>query len=187
MPPPDQLLQKHFANLGHVRDVFQIDPRVEAGPAQVAPWLSRIVQLVHPAFPGAFQFSDPEVRAFANPAAGAEFVVTVPPNEAWAIRCVRARFACSAAVANRQFELHFDDSVNTFFVVVPTQTQVASQDFTYNYGRAMGYEKRISNQNHLGLPDFVMDTGWRIRSSTISLQVADQFSEITLLVDIFPR
>lgn len=184
---PDGFIQRHFANLRHIRNIFRIDPRAARGTGQIAPWLSGVVQLVHPAFPGAFLFSDPEVRSFANPAAGANFQIIIPPNEAWGIRCVHFTIATDATVASREPDLSFDDSVSEFYHATAAATVVASLARTFSWGRNTGYTRAHGLDITQGLPDFVMDEGWRINSAIRLLQAGDQVSDVTVLVDVFPR
>ena len=184
----ETLLQRHFANLRHIRDLFPIDPRAQRGTGQVAPWLSGIVTLVHPAFPGSFQFNDPEVRGFADPAAGANFAITIPPNEAWGLRALSFIFTTDANVANRSVILSLDDTVNIFFNAPAASVQAASGGRRYSFGRSYGYDRNLAGGTEAsGLPDVILDQGWRIQSSVGLLQVGDQISALAVLVDVFPR
>ncbi len=184
---PDGFIQRHFANLRHIRNVFRIDPRTGRGTGQIAPWLSGVVQLVHPAFPGSFQFNDPEVRAFANPAAGANFTITVPPNEAWGLRAIRFQITTDATAGNRSAMLLLDDTVNIFFQVTPASVLAPSISGRFSFGRGIGYASAVNTHRVQGLPDVILDTGWRIQSSVEGLAAADQISLITVLIDVFPR
>ena len=183
----DGFLQRHFANLRHIRNVFRIDSRVGRGTGQIAPWLSGIVQLVHPAFPGSFTFADPEVRFAAAPAAGADWAHTIPANEAWLIRCIRFQLVTDGTVASRQVFVNFTDSVNGFFRANPHTTQPASTTFEYSFGRMYGVTNAIGVNLCQSLPDFILDTGWVLSSAVALLQAGDQLSQPFFLVDVFPR
>lgn len=184
MPAPERLLQKHFANLGHIRTVFQIDPRVEAGPVQVAPWLSRVVQLVHPTFPGAFQFATPVVRAFPAPAAGADFVITVPPNEIWRLRALRVNLTTSVAAGNRILLLSFNDTVNTFLQLAPSTVSGPSTNNNYSWAN-LGYAAAQIERNN-GMPEMFLNTGWQVTTAISGVDVADQLGIQTVLIEVFP-
>ncbi len=180
-------LQRHFANLRNVRTAFRIDPRGARATTQIAPWLSGVVQLVHPAIAGAFDFHDPVARPTPNPAVGVGFSIVVPPNEAWRLRTIRLVLTTGVAVANRTVLINFDDGTNVFFVIPAVSDQAASTVFGYNYGRMFGYESEGALTKTHSLPDIILDTGWRILVTAPGLQAADQFSEIVVLVDVFPR
>lgn len=187
MPPPEDLLQKHTANLSHVRDTFPIDARKPAGAVQVAPWISRVVQLVHPAIEGAFQSSNPQVNTFANPAAGAPLVITIPPNEAWLLRSLKFDLVTDANAANRLVELFLDDTASVFFQLPAESIQIASTTRRYTFGRGVGYQARTGIVSIHGLPDLTLDPGWRIQGQVDSIQVGDQISAAVILVDVFAR
>lgn len=180
------LVQRHFANLRHVRNTFVLDPRAAPGAVQVAPFLSRVVQLVHPAFPGAFRFSDPQVRLVANPAVGAELSISLPADESWGFRAIEFVFTSSAIVANRQVSLVLDDGTNEFCRMMPTSVQAENLPVRYIYALGQGYEAEIGNAKSHGLPDVILRAGWRVRTATAALDVGDQFSAIVFLVDVFP-
>lgn len=181
----DLLLQRHFANLSHVRQVFRIDSRAQRGSGQIAPYLGGVVYLVHPAFPGAFNFSSPEVRTFALPAAGANFQITVPPNEIWRVLSMRIPVTNSAAAGTRTFQLEFHDTVSSFFRIPPASTKAANAVSSYSYGIKQGYEKDLV-ETMQGLPDIVLQSGWQINSVYNNIQGADQIGAQVVLIEVFP-
>lgn len=187
MPHEETLLQRHSANLRHTRERFPIDPRVARGTGQIAPWISGVVRLTHPAFPGSALFHDPQVRVIAAPAVGGNIFVTVPPNEAWLVKCIRFTFTTDATAANRQVHLIFDDNVETFFNAIPPLTQAASLTFDYSWGRNFPNHQAIGLRMVTPIPDVVLVTGWRVSTQVVDLQAGDQFSLMALMVDVFPR
>lgn len=177
-------IQRHFANLRHIRNIFRIDPRAERGTGQIAPWLSGVVQLVHPAFPGAFQFNNPEVRVFPAPAPGAQFTIVVPPNELWLVRSLRVILVTDVTVIGRILTLELNDSVNIFFRVPGGGTVNASQTRGHTFAD-FGYQTASADFVQ-GLPPMFLATGWRIKSNVSSIQAADQLSDQVLLLEVFP-
>lgn len=183
----DSFIQRHFANLRHIRNVFRIDPRATRGTGQVAPWLSGVVQLVHPAFPGSFQFNDPTTTLEPQPAAGNNFVVVIPPDEAWRIFALNFVFTTAVAAANREVRLIMDDSVNNFFRLPAISVQAASTVARYSFGLVLGYQVELGDTKAHGLPEIIMNSGWRIRSSIANIQAADQISALNIVRAVFPQ
>ncbi len=183
----DSLIQRHFANLRHIRDTFRIDPRAPRGTAQIAPWLSQVVHLVHPAIEGAFGSSNPQIRTFPDPAVATDLFISVPPNQSWRVDALTFLFTTDANVANRIVTLGLDDTLISFFLVPPITEQLASLGIRYSYGRSFGYQHELLAQKTHGLPDAVLPAGLRIRTIINSIQVGDQISEIALLVDVLTR
>ncbi len=184
---PEGFIQRHFANLRHIRDIFRIDPRAERGTGQIAPWLSGVVQLVHPAIPGSFQFANLQVRSRTNPAVATDFELSVQPNEAWGLRGLRFQLVTDANVANREVNVVLDDGTNNFMLIPPAVVQAASTTQRYAYGRAVGYTHQIGSNQLMSFPDLVMDTDWRIRSNVVNMQAGDQISSIFFLLEVFTR
>ena len=122
----------------------------------------------------------------ANPAAGAEWSVTVPTGEQWIVRAVRARFVSSAAVATRFPNLVEDDGAGNLTVQSAPATGIAAAqtwDISWFHGAV-----NIQNNNVQCNPwtlDTRMPPGFLIRSITGNIQAADQWSAIALLVERF--
>ena len=182
---PIRLFQRHFANLRHIRDVFRIDPRAQEGKTQIAPWLAGHVQLVYPAFPGAFQFNAPEIRSFADPAAAANITLTVPPNEIWALVAFHARLVTDGNAGNREINLDFDDTANIFLTIPPAGTLGPNSDAVYSWARQIGYTQNPVRKIS-GLPNMFLQTGWRVATQVSNFGVGDQLSEIVIMVEVFP-
>lgn len=119
-----------------------------------------------------------------TPAAGAEFSQTVDAAKRWRIQSLRAKLQASAAVATRSPQLFIDDGANVFYVAEwPAQITAGSGQF---YIAASGTQKAANVTDHavytfpIGL---ILAPGSRIRSNTLSIQAADQWSLIQLLVE----
>jgi hypothetical protein len=120
-----------------------------------------------------------------NPAAGADFSTTVPTNARWRFQSARATLTTGAAVANRLVNIDFDDGVNVFFQAGPQFTQVASTIISYDDTGLQGQAPIAGSAEVLlaAPPALYMLAGSRIRSNTVAIQAADQWSAIEVLVE----
>lgn len=120
----------------------------------------------------------------ATPGAGAEVSETVPTGARWDLIAFRFRLASAVAAANRFVDLLLDDGgAIPYAHLYPVATaQVASFTFDYTFGH--GLPNTTGQQAYMGpLPnDLRMGAGHRIRSSTLGLQAADQFSQVQYLL-----
>lgn len=118
----------------------------------------------------------------ANPAAGADFTLTVPTSRRWNLLSLRAVLSTSAAVANRNATLLVDDGANTFFsspsganIVASTNERiVASPDLPFINDGFATQTFPLANPT-------ILRGGFRISSSTSGLQAADQWNSIQIL------
>jgi hypothetical protein len=119
-----------------------------------------------------------------DPAAGAEWSETVPTNARWRFVAVRVALVTDATVANRVPQVIVDDGTNTLYLIPSHANQTASLTWTYHgfYAGAAGF----ASGNYIALPfpgDLFLQGGWRIRSSTGSLQAGDNWGAPQLLVE----
>jgi len=120
----------------------------------------------------------------ANPAAGADFTITVPTGARWRVQALRANLTTSAAVANRTVQTVVDDGVNTNFIGPFLTAQTAGQSLGYTAYPGGGNPYTILTEQGSPLPSpTVMFAGARIRSLTANLQAADQWSLIFIDVE----
>jgi hypothetical protein len=122
----------------------------------------------------------------ANPAAGADWVQTVPAGEQWIIRSVRAQLVTSAAAANRVPQLEVTDGAGHIVTLIPTTAnQAASLTVGYNWFP----EAQLINFNGQVLLPFPLEVraqpGFTIQSVTTAIQAADQWSQIVILAERF--
>lgn len=185
--PLEPFLQRHFANLRHIRGFFRIDPRTGRGTGLIAPWLSGIVQLFHPVFPQIFFYHEPEIRTLANPAAAANWQFVVTANQGWRVQALRFILATDANAANRFVQVTVDDGVNEIFRIPTVSAQTASQIRVYSYGLGLGYQAELDNQRVHGWPNLFIDQSFRIQSLVTNMQAGDQLSAIFIRIDPFPR
>jgi len=119
----------------------------------------------------------------ANPAAGADWVTSVPAGARWLVQSVRAVLTASAAVANRIVHLVITDGGgNTLFNVAASGNQVAGQAIGWS---ACGGVQAALNDGAglLPLPDVASYLqGWTIGTATTAKDAGDQWSAISLNV-----
>lgn len=141
------------------------------------------------ASPPGFAIGWQEPVYLPNPAAGAEWSYTVDGRYYERLISVRFTFTASAAVADRFPVVHLADANGRVVAgywagsgikagVVQTVTLSPGNQVVSNYGPAdvFGF-----------LPDLLVPPGWVWSSSTAGLDVADQISAITLVVQRFPN
>jgi hypothetical protein len=122
--------------------------------------------------------------AGTTPGAGGEITETVPTGARWELIAFNALLATSAAVANRFPRFALDDGVRTLWVTPTGAAQTASQTNNYFLGQGLIASFADGQGNvYSPLPLSVkLGAGFRIRSNTVALQVADQYSNVQYLV-----
>lgn len=120
----------------------------------------------------------------ANPAAGADFTITVPAGARWRVNVGRLIFVTSAAVAARRMVLVLDDGALVYFEQDTFETQPASSSDSYCF-TAYGFLAAALVTLHMVPmpPDLVMPAGHRLRSVVQNIQAADQISAIHFLIE----
>ena len=121
----------------------------------------------------------------AQPAAGADWVQTVPTGARWILHGIYATLATAIAVANRQPLLLFDDGTNKLVAANTALVQAASLTEDWAWSPTVSTTGLFqSNVNEVQLPFPVpLSAGWRVRTLTGAIQAADQWSAIRLLVE----
>ena len=117
-------------------------------------------------------------------AANTEFSESVPSGAVWELLAVRATLVTDANVANRQASLILDDGTNTFCTSYPVSNHAASTTVVYNWVTELGasYTTVTTNVQLLPLPKILLGPGFRVRSSTASIQVGDNWGVPAFLV-----
>jgi len=120
----------------------------------------------------------------ANPAAGADFTITVPTGARWELVSASALFTTAAAVANRHTLLVVDDGANIVYESAQTTAQIASLAIQHSWGQAIAASTDAGGLSDVNpLPARIaLVGGWRVRSSTGNIQAADQWSAIFISV-----
>lgn len=121
----------------------------------------------------------------ANPAAGADWIQTVPTGARWRLWATSASLTTSAAVANRSSSLRLDDGVTPLWQAGHNVVQTAGITllWTFTLGLANLVLASGTASTQPMLPVATLLAGWRIQSFTSSLQAGDQWSAIRLLVE----
>lgn len=118
------------------------------------------------------------------PAAGVEITETVPTAALWRLNLFRFGFTTAVAVANRIVRLVIDDGVNPLAFIEGPAVQTAGLGFDFNYGVGFPSRAAVGAEHLLPLPSWLyLNAGWRIRTSTVALQAADNFSSVTYEVE----
>lgn len=119
-----------------------------------------------------------------NPAAGAEITDAVPTGARWRLSTVSASFVADANVANRRVRAIIDDGTLEMFRYKAAADQTAGQTNQYTFA-PLGSESAIANNVAIIPipPDCYMFAGWRFVTSTVNLQVGDNWGAPQYLVE----
>lgn len=112
-----------------------------------------------------------------TPAAGAEISEVVPSFGRWRLKSFTYTLTTSATVANRDSRFTYDDGVNNLFLIDVGQNQAASLNAKYTW--TVGGPPVLNNNGGLvaGVgTDVVLAQFFRMRTNTLNLQAADQYS-----------
>lgn len=173
---------RHFRDLRNLREAFPTGSADPNAPQVISPWLSDIVQ---PVF-----LLTPDFRVFpvTSPAAGAEFTLTVPEGVIFKLLSIRARLVADANAANRF--ITFIVTSNAGQVVFHTAANAAqSANQTRRYCAAQcgfDYGALTTLRTAPLTSDLWLRTGFTFTSEVLNIQVGDQWSEITALVEAWP-
>jgi hypothetical protein len=121
-----------------------------------------------------------------DPAAGQEWLVTVPNGKVWRVLAVLVELLTDATVANRAPRLQIDDgnTANRFAVIPSSGLQTASLLNRYEWfsGVGSGWTGSDSASRFAPLPDILLPPGYRLLSTTTNLQAGDNWSAPVLYV-----
>src|SRR5580765_5947487 len=106
------------------------------------------------------------VQAVANPAAGADWSVTVPAGHLWELLGITATLTTSAAVANRAAAIVLGDGVNPYLTIPAAVVQAATLAGVYSWSGDAG-AVALGVRQYGPLPDLSVPAGWTIGSSTL--------------------
>ena len=126
------------------------------------------------------------VRSIAgtNPAVNVEITETVPTGAQWRLLGFIAQLVTDANVANRQVTLILDDGTTTLWSSLANATQAASLTRNYNYYPWYTLPAAAGTEIFGYIPpNLLLPAGFRIRTSTASLQVTDNWGAPQLLVE----
>ena len=115
----------------------------------------------------------------ANPAAGADWTLTVLAGQRFAPKSFNAFFTESAAVANRQVNVIIDDGVNAVWQDDVTANIVAGQAGAVSGAQVNAAVGVFPVELFVVMPPGIfLEPGWRLRTSTTGIQAGDQWSAI---------
>ena len=123
-----------------------------------------------------------QILNIANPAAGAEIILTVPAGQAFNVRSMRFRLVTSATAGTRTVTLLYDDGTNIYAQIDPVMDHAASLTTDYTFTLDIGYKQASGNRPvcNNSLPNLYLLAGHRLRTLTTNLAAGDQFSLVYL-------
>jgi hypothetical protein len=127
------------------------------------------------------------VHTGANPAAGAEWSVTVPANQLWKVTSVTATLVTAVAAANREVSLVTDDGAVITTTSPTGLTHVASLTKAYTWIAFLswrGVGAQALNQV-TGMGEHWLPAGHRIRTVTTNIQAADDWSAPVIVFESY--
>lgn len=114
-----------------------------------------------------------------NPAAGADWVMTVGSLTRRRVASVNAVFTAAVAVANRQVQLIVDDGVNVMGVFGASANITASTVANVTGTSGSTQAAVVGTDLLIPLPSpLLLEPSWRLRVATVGIQPADQWSAI---------
>jgi len=119
-----------------------------------------------------------------DPLPGSELVISVPVNSRWRLNTLTCALTTSAIVAARKVGLDVFGPGQAVYVGGAGQTQGASAGFSYTW--AAGVPAMFDGVSEVIQPlpdDFILPESATVQTSTFNLDAADQFSNITALVE----
>lgn len=120
----------------------------------------------------------------ANPAAGADWTMTVPASRRRRVNSFSAIFAAAVAVANRNVQVIVDDGANTVWEDDLNASITSGQTVTVACTGTNVPTGVVATILHAVIPPgLIMPAGWRLRTTTANINGADQWSAIWLNVE----
>ncbi len=120
----------------------------------------------------------------ANPAAGADWTFTVPTTTRMRIVSLAATLTTAVAVANREPQIIIDDGVNTYWEA-EVAVNIPASTVNVITATALSIPNGIvtTTQNIPIPPALILPNGHRLRTNTVGIQAADQWSAIWILLE----
>lgn len=130
-----------------------------------------------------------KVVAVPQPPAGTDFTITATEGAVWRVRAVRASLVTSAAVANRTVRLVADDGTSEYFRVRAMSSVVAGATVVHSAFDGSPGLTAVGDTLVMAWPTdgLLLPRGHRLRSLTDLIDVADQWSGVAVLTEIFPE
>lgn len=120
----------------------------------------------------------------SDPAAGINFIETVPTNARWRLISLRCTLTTDATAANRVLRLVMDDGSSIFLEAEASATHTASLARAYTFAAFGQSQAPVIDRFHVAIPaDIELREGYRMRSALLNSQVGDDINEIVYLVE----
>lgn len=127
--------------------------------------------------------SDQRVITFKQPAAGADFVATVPGAASWRVNCLAAQLTTSAVINNRVVHIVVTDGQgNTVYNFPAPNNQVAASAVLYTAGAEILSVSADNVQTLVLPPPLTLLQGWTIGFKTTLLDAGDQWANVAFYV-----
>ena len=122
-----------------------------------------------------------------NPAAGAEFKVTVPSGVMWRIATGQATLTTAVTVSTRIPQIQLTSQGVNVGVYTGTETDPASTTAFVTFSQTLPSAAAASGSVNsvIALPTYTLAEGDTLASLTAGIEATDQYSAITILVEEF--
>lgn len=109
-----------------------------------------------------------------------ELNVTVPAGKIWIPLAFYSNFACDATVISRVMRLYFTDGTNRIAGVSAPSNLTAATTWAISLANNLTQTGQVGSSVNAGLPLLPLPEGYKIITSTQSLQAGDQFTAVSL-------
>lgn len=106
-----------------------------------------------------------------QPAAGADFNITVPPGVRWKIKSVLAQLNANTSIGTLEVVFTISDpSFSLMCFIPPGAVQATPNDFIYTWGEGINYTSLVSFAQSVPLfNDLVLGPGWHFGTQTLGI------------------
>ncbi len=119
-----------------------------------------------------------------DPADNVQISETVPTGARWKPLSISFALVTDATGGNRVVRLELDDGTTIYSRTSPNALQSASKTFQYTFAPTLDTQNQSGNELAFApMPLVLMLAGHRIRTTTLSFQVTDNFGAPQLLVE----
>jgi len=119
-----------------------------------------------------------------DPAANTEISETVPANARWRPLSIRLTLVTDANPGTRQVHLIYDDGTTILLDQTASNTQITGLTRNYNSNRVGLAPIAADNEIYIPIPiEYILSAGFRIRTTTTTIQVGDNYGAPQLLVE----
>lgn len=123
-----------------------------------------------------------------DPAAGADVSITVPGRATWELLALNVAFVTDATVTNRTTFWLLDDGQHEFWRMRASGTTAASLTHHHVLSPTFSRGQTVTTIHQIPIPDpCILLPGWRIRTTTTSLQAGDNYGAPVLYVREIPE